>query len=77
MIRSFELYKLTENDPWDSVLAATMFAVQTTVHTLLQALPTQLVFGRNTILNIPLKQTGSTSEGTSKCLSKRIMSMRM
>ncbi len=27
MIHSFELNKLTESDPWDSVLAARMFAV--------------------------------------------------
>ncbi len=52
MIPLFEFNKLTEKDPWDSVLAAIMFAVQTTVHIMLRASPTQLVFGRDTILNI-------------------------
>ncbi len=55
MICSSELNKSTETDPWDSVLAATMSAVQTTVHTMLQASPTQLVFGRDATLNIPFK----------------------
>ncbi len=55
MIRSFELNKSTESDPWEAVLAATMFAVQTTVHTMLQASPTQLVFGQDAILYIPFK----------------------
>ncbi len=55
MIHSFELNKSTEKYPWDSILAAMMFAVQTTVHTTLQALPTQLVFGRDAILNIPFE----------------------
>ena len=53
MIRSFELNKSTEEDPWKYVLAATMFAVRTTVHTTLNATPAQLVFGRDAILNIP------------------------
>ncbi len=65
MIRSFELNKSTESDPWDSVLAAMMFAVQITVHTMLQASPTQLVFGRDALI-FCLKQTGSRSEGASK-----------
>ena len=53
MIRSFELNESTEEDPWKYVLAATMFAVRTTVHTTLNATPAQLVFGRDAILNIP------------------------
>ncbi len=55
MIHSFELNKLTEKDPWDSVLVATMFVVRTTVHTMLQMLLTQIVFDGDAILNIPFK----------------------
>ena len=55
MIRSFEINKSTDTDPWDAVLAATMFAVRTTAHTTLQATPAQLVFGRDAILNIPFE----------------------
>ena len=40
------------NDPWDGILAATMFAMRSTIHTTLQATPAQLVFGRDSILNI-------------------------
>ena len=40
------------NDSWYVILAATMFAVCATYHTTLQASKMQLVFGRDTILNI-------------------------
>ncbi len=56
MIRSLELNKLTEKDPWDSILAPMMFSVQITVHTMLQATPTQLVFGQDMILYIPFEE---------------------
>ena len=55
MIRSFEVNKSTERNPWQAILAAVMFAVRTTVHTTLQATPAQLVFGRDAIMNIPFK----------------------
>ncbi len=55
MIQSFELNKSTEKDLWDLVLAARMFAVQTIVHTTLQVMPTQLMFGRDAILNLPFE----------------------
>ena len=37
------------------ILSATMFDVQATYHTKLQAIPSQLVFGRDTILNVQFK----------------------
>ena len=37
---------------WEGVLSSTIFAVLFTVHTTTQHTPSQLVFGRNTILNI-------------------------
>jgi hypothetical protein len=43
---------MDEKDPWSGILAATMFAVRATYHTMLQATPMQLVFGRDAILNI-------------------------
>ncbi len=55
MIRSIELHESTEKDPWDLVLTVTMSAVQTTVYTMLQASLTQLMFGWDTIFNIPFE----------------------
>ena len=40
-----------ETNPWQGILAATMFALCATYHTTLQALPMQLIFGRDAILN--------------------------
>ena len=40
-----------EEDPWECILAATMFVVHVTVHTTLQVTPMQLVFGHDVILN--------------------------
>lgn len=51
MIRTFNKDDLDETDPWAGILAATMFAVRATYHTTMQATPTQLVFGRDAILN--------------------------
>ena len=55
IIRTFEVYDSeieNEDDVWAGVLSATMFAIQATCHTTLQATPTQLVFGRDAILDI-------------------------
>jgi len=53
MIRTFQVQDnyLDEDNPWDGILAATMFATRATYHTTLQATPAQLVFGRDAILN--------------------------
>mgnify|MGYP000620621369 CR=1 FL=1 len=60
IIRTFELHKedfktLENTSMWDGVLAATMFALRATYHTTLQATPSQLVFGRDAIMNLPYK----------------------
>lgn len=58
MIRTFEFHDepdLDPDNPWAGILSATMFAVQATYHTTLQATPSQLVFGRDAILNVQLK----------------------
>ena len=52
IIRTFNVPAMDSNDPWTGMLAATMFAARATCHTTLQALPMQLVFGRDAILNI-------------------------
>ena len=53
MIRTFEINKteIDEEDPWSGILAAVMFATRATYHTTLKATPSQLIFGRDAILN--------------------------
>ena len=53
MIRTFEVQEMDNvNDPFKGVLTVTSFAVRAMVHTTLQSSPTQLVFGREHMLNI-------------------------
>jgi hypothetical protein len=52
MIRTLQVQNSDEPDPWRGVLAAVGFAVRSTYHTTLRATPAQLVFGRDSILNI-------------------------
>ena len=54
MIRTFELEEsyIDEDVPWAGILAATAFAVRSTLHTTLKKTPGQLVFGRDMIFNI-------------------------
>ena len=55
LIRSLELQTnpyLDEEDPWTGILAAVMFALQSTCHTTLHAMHGQLVFSRDMVLNI-------------------------
>jgi hypothetical protein len=53
IIRTYELHQedITQDNPFDGILAAVMFAMRATYHTTLQATPSQLVFGRDAILN--------------------------
>ena len=55
IIRTFELHEelhLTELEAWQGILAAAAFAIRATYHTTLQHTPSQLVFGRDAILNV-------------------------
>ena len=55
ILRTYQVHSnpdLEEDDPWSGILAAAMFALQSTYHTTLQATPMQLVFGRDLMLNI-------------------------
>ena len=42
---------LDDKNPWDGILASTMFALRATVHTTTQYTPAQLIFGRDSIMN--------------------------
>ena len=55
MIRTLQIKNKNDLDPtcgWQGVLAAIRQAVRSTVHTTTRATPTQLVFGRDAILNV-------------------------
>ena len=52
IIRTFDVSKIVNNDPSSGILAATMCAVHATYHTALHASPIQIVFVRDSILNI-------------------------
>ena len=47
IIRTFDLnnIEVEEANPWDGILAATVFAIRSTIHTTSQYTPMQLVFG--------------------------------
>ena len=42
---------LDDKNPWDGILASTMFALRAAVHTTTQYTPAQLIFGRNSLTN--------------------------
>ena len=52
IVRTFDVKNLDRDNPWGGKLASTMFDVRATYQTTLQASPMQLVFGRDTILNV-------------------------
>ena len=54
IICSFQLNKAKVNmdDPWEGILLAVIFAMQSTVQTTLGTTPIQLVFGQDAILNL-------------------------
>ena len=54
IIRSFEINKteIDEEDPWSGILAAVMFTTRATYHVTLKVTPSQLIFGRDAILNM-------------------------
>ena len=54
ILRTYDLSatSLSEVEAWNGILASTMFAMRATVHTTTQYTPAQLVFGRDSVLNI-------------------------
>jgi transposase InsO family protein len=57
MLRAFELENqdLNDSDPWTSFLNSAAWALRSTYHTVLNATPGQLVFGRDMLLPIKYK----------------------
>ena len=53
ILRTFKVQNmiLDDENPWDGILASTMFALRATVHTTTQYTPAQLIFGRDSIIN--------------------------
>ena len=53
ILRTFKLQNMVLDDenPWDGILASTMFALRATVHTNTQYTPAQLIFGRDSIIS--------------------------
>ena len=54
IIRTFKIQEmdLDNENPWRGILSSTMFAIQSMVYTIMQHTTSQLVFGRDSILNI-------------------------
>ena len=52
IIRTFEFDDLTEEDPWTGIIAAVAFSLRATISTTTEKSPMQLVYGRDSILNI-------------------------
>ena len=55
LIRSFQLQDkpyYDPDDPWGGILVAVAFALRSTYHMTLQAMPGQLIFGRDMVLNV-------------------------
>ena len=54
MLRTCELerYEFPEQDPWAAILAKCCWAIRSTVHLVLDATPTQLVFGRDMLFDL-------------------------
>ena len=46
---------LDNKNPWEVILSSTMFAIQSRLHTTTHHTPSQLVFGRDAIVNINQK----------------------
>ena len=53
ILRTFKVQNMVLDDenPWDGILASTMFALRAMIHTITQYTPTQLIYGRDTIMN--------------------------
>ena len=51
---------MDKDNPWDEYLAATTFAIRTTVHTTLGTSPAQLVYERDMVLPIQSKADWAT-----------------
>jgi transposase InsO family protein len=82
-LRTFQLEtkNLTDEDPWTPYLASVAWAVRSTYHTVLNATPGQLVFGRDMVLpiqfqadwaRIKLRKQGTIDKSNAQENAKRI-----
>jgi hypothetical protein len=68
MLRSYELedHDFDYQDPWSQILANCAWAICSTVHSVLNATPTQIVFGRDMMFDISfplsIKKSGNESK---------------
>jgi transposase InsO family protein len=53
--KALDKYKFDYEDPWSDILAQAAWAIRSTVHTLYDATPGQLVFGRDMIYDLSFK----------------------
>ena len=53
ILRTFKVQNmiLDDKNPWDGILASTMFALRATVHTTTHYTPVQLIYGHDSIIN--------------------------
>ena len=74
-LRTFELESATlnEDNPWTPYLALVAWAVCSTYHTILNATPGQLIFGRDMVLPIQSKQIGHILNCVSRSPSTKAM----
>ena len=79
--KNLEQYNFDDVDPWGELLASVAWAIRSTHHTTLQASPTQLVFGRDMLLDmkfiadweaIRLKKQNDVDKNNSKENSLRV-----
>jgi len=54
MIRTYELekFEFDYNDPWSQILSNCTWAIRLTVHSILDATPAQIVFGRDMLFDL-------------------------
>eukprot|EP00957_Ditylum_brightwellii_P202491 15330430-Ditylum_brightwellii.AAC.1 len=78
MIRSSEVYgtSIDEKGPRTGILSGVRFATRATVHTPIQAIPTQLVFGRDTILNVKHEENWKYIHERKKKIIKKIIRIK-
>ncbi len=51
-IKDLQTHEFDDFDPWSELLASMAWAICSTHHTTLKATPSQLVFGRDMLLNV-------------------------
>jgi hypothetical protein len=58
--KALDKYDFDYDDPWSDILAHAAWALWSTAHSLYNAMPAQLIFGQDTILDMSYKPEWST-----------------